>query len=123
MNLVALKLTLKNKTYGSDYNAETLEYSLKVYYHFDFPNNARTFVSNTTNAATKVAKCFSLDAEQIKCEIHQLSGAMKYGFGLLENTRSDQAVDDNGHRIELSNSKLKHVSDIFTPVSAFPLGK
>ena len=87
LNIVELKLKLNKKTHGSEYNAEILEDSFKAYYHFDFPNNSRTIVSNTTNAATKVAEYFSEDAEQVNCEMHQLNGTMKYGFGLLENTR------------------------------------
>ena len=41
LHIVALKLTFSNKTHGSEYNAEILEGSLKVDYHFDFPKNAR----------------------------------------------------------------------------------
>ena len=47
---------------------------------------------------------------------------MKYGFGLLENTRLTIAGNNNGLRIKLSNSKWKHVSDIVTPGGLFPQG-
>ena len=110
LHIVELKLMLNNKTHGSDYNAEILEDSLKADYHFDFPNNSRTVVSNTTNAVTKVADYFSEYTEQVNCKMHQLNGAIKYGFGPLENTRSTIAVDDNGLQIKLSNSKWKCVS-------------
>ena len=59
---MALNLKLNNKTHGSEYNAEILEDSLKEDYHFDFPKNARTVVSDATNADTKVAKHLSKDA-------------------------------------------------------------
>ena len=61
LHIMALNMALKKKTHGSKYNAEILDDSLKADYHFDFPNNARTVVSDTTNAATKVAKYFSED--------------------------------------------------------------
>ena len=57
------------------------------------------------NAATKVAGYFSEDAEQVNCEMHQINRDMKYGYGLLENTRSTITVDENGIQIKLSNSK------------------
>ena len=60
-------MTLNNKMYGSEYNSEILEDSIKAYYHFNFPNNARTVISKTTNAATKVAGYFSKDTEQVNC--------------------------------------------------------
>ena len=59
LHIVALNMTLNNRTHGSEYNAEILEDSLKADYHFDFPNNERTIVSDTTNASTKVAKHLS----------------------------------------------------------------
>ena len=96
LHIVSLKMALNNKTHGAEYNAEILEDSLKSDHHFDFPNNKRTVVSNTTNTATKVVKYFSEDAEQVNYEMHQLNSAVKYGFGVLENTRSTIAVDDNG---------------------------
>jgi hypothetical protein len=78
---------LNNKTYGSEYNAEALENSIKADYVINLPKNTRTVVSNMTNAVTKAATYFSEDAEQVNCEMHQLNTAMKYGFVLLENTR------------------------------------
>ena len=70
-----------------------------------------------------MAKYFSEDAKQFNCEMHQLNGAMKYVFGLLENTKLTIAVDDNGIWINLSNLKCKHVSEIVTPGGAFTPGK
>ena len=55
------------------------------------------------NSAAKVAKYFSEDAEQVNCEMYYFNSAMKYGFGVSENTRSTIAVDDNGLRIKLIN--------------------
>jgi hypothetical protein len=78
---------LNNNTYGSEYNAESLENNIKADYVIDLPNNTRTVVRDMTNAATKAAKYFSEDPEQVNCEMHQLNTAMKYGFVLLENTR------------------------------------
>ena len=103
LHIVSLKLTLNKKTPDSEYNAEILEYSLKADYHFDLPNNTRTVVRYTTNDANKLADYFSEGAEQVNCEMHQLNSAMKYGSGMLENTRSTIAVDYNGLRIKLSN--------------------
>ena len=40
------------------------------------------------NSATKVADYFSEYSEQVNCETNQINGAMKYGFGMLENTWS-----------------------------------
>ena len=74
---------LNKKTHGSDYNTEILEDRFKADYHFDFPKNSRTVVSDTTNAATKVDGYFSEDAEKVNCEMHQLNSAMEYFFGLL----------------------------------------
>ena len=93
---MALNLKLNNKTHGSEYNAEILEDSLKEDYHFDFLKNAITVISDTNNADTKVAKYFYEDVEQVSYEMHQINGSMKYGFGMLENTISTIAVDDNG---------------------------
>ena len=56
-----LNLALNNKTYGSEYKTEILEDSLKADYHFNFPNNARSDISNTKNATAKVANYFSED--------------------------------------------------------------
>ena len=120
IHIVALKLTLNNNTRGSHYNAEILEEILKADYHFSFPTNSITVISDTTNADTKVDNYFSEDTEQVNCEMHQISSAMKYGFGVLENTIFNVAVDENGLRIKLSNSKWKRVSDIVTPGAAFP---
>ena len=52
-----------------------------------------------------MAEYLSEDAEQLSCEMHRLNIAMKYGFGLLENTRSTIAVDENGLQIKLSHLK------------------
>ena len=41
LHIVVLKLTLNNKTHGSDYNAKILEDRLKEDYHFNFTKNAR----------------------------------------------------------------------------------
>ena len=86
MHIVVLKLMLNNKTHGSEYNDEVLEGSLKAYYYFDFLNNARTVIRNMENSAIKVADYFSEYSEQVNCETNQINGAMKYGFGMLENT-------------------------------------
>jgi hypothetical protein len=61
------------------------------------------------NAATKVPEYFSEDAEQVDCEMHQLNKAMKYGFGLLKNTRSTIFLYANGQRVKLPNGKFKRV--------------
>ena len=37
LNIVALKITWKNKTHGSEYEAEISEDRLKADYHFDLP--------------------------------------------------------------------------------------
>ena len=70
-----------------------------------------------------MAEYLSEDAEQVNCEMHQLNNAMKYGFGILENTRSTISVDENGLQIKLSSLKWKHVSKIITPGGVFPQGK
>ena len=115
------KLALNNKTPGSEYNDEVLEDSPKVDHHFlFFFNNARIVLSDRTNSATKVAEYFSKDTEQVNCEMYQLNIALKYGFGLLENTRSTISVDDNGLRIKLNNSKWMRVSEIVTNGGTFP---
>ena len=112
-----------NKTHGSEYNSGVLEDSIKADYQIYFPKNERTVVSDTINASTNMAEYFSEDSEQVNCEIHHLNSAMKYEFGLLENTRLAIAVDENGILINLSNSKYNHVSDIVTPGGAFLPGK
>jgi hypothetical protein len=122
LHILSLQLTLNNKTHGSEYNAEVLENIPKADYLFDFPKKARTVVIDTTNATIKVAKCFSEDTEQVKGEMHQLNTAMKYGFGLLENTRSTIFLDENSQRVKLPDGKFKRVSDIVTPGGAFPGG-
>jgi hypothetical protein len=123
LHILSLNLTLNNKTHGSEYNAEVLDDNLKADYGFDFSKIARTVVSDTTNAATKVAEYFSEDAEQVNCEMHQLNTAMKYGFGLLENTRSSIFLDANNQKVKLANGKWMRVSEIVTPGGAFPEGK
>ena len=123
LNNVALKMKLNNKTHNSEYNAEILENSLKADYNCDYTNNERTVISDTINASTNVTGYFSEDTEQVNSEMHHLNSAMKYGFVMLENTRSTIAVDKNGLRIKLSNSKWKCVSEIITPGGAFTKGK
>ena len=86
LHIVALNMTLNNRTHGSEYNSEILEDSLKADNHFDFPKNARTILSDPTNASIKVDEYFSGDGEQFNCEMHQFNSAMKYGVGLLQNT-------------------------------------
>ena len=83
MHIVALKLTLNNNTRGSHYNAEILEEILKADYHFYFPTNSITVISDTTNADTKVDNYFSEDTEQVNSEMHHLNSAMEYGCGML----------------------------------------
>ena len=61
LQIVVLKLTLNSKTHDSEQNAEILENNLKADYHFDFPNNERTVVSDTKNDAAKVYQYFSED--------------------------------------------------------------
>ena len=75
------------------------------------------------NYATKVVEYLSEDVDQVNCEMHYLSGAIKYDFGILDNTRSTIEVDESGLRINVSNSKRKRISDIFTPGGSFPQGK
>ena len=123
LHILSLNLTLNNKSHGSEYNAEVLDDNLKGDYGFDFSKYARTVVSDTTNAATKVAEYFAEDAEQVNCEMHQLNTAMKYGFGQLENTRSTFFLDDNDEKVKLANGKWQRVSEIVTPGGAFPEGK
>jgi hypothetical protein len=90
---------------------------------FYFPKDARTVFSDMMNATTEVAEYFSEDAEQVNYEMHQLSTAMKYGFGLFGNTRSTIFLDANGQRVKLPNGKFKCVPKIMTPSDAFPEGK
>jgi hypothetical protein len=123
LHILSLQLTLNNKTHGSEYNTEVIENILKANYVFDFPKNARTVGSNTMNVTAKVAEYFSEDAEQVNCEMHQVNTALKYGFGLLENTRSTIFLDENGQRIKLPDGEFKLVSEIVTPGGAFPEGK
>ena len=52
--------------------------------------------------------------------MNHLNSATKYVFGMLENTISAIAVDENGIQIKLINSKWKRVSDIVTPGGVFP---
>ena len=66
---------------------------------------------------------FSEDAEQVNCKMHQLNSVMKYRFGMLENTRSTIAVDNNGLRVNPSNSKWKLVSEIVNTSGVFTQGK
>jgi hypothetical protein len=65
LNIVALKLTLNNKTHFLEYNAEVLEDSIKADYDFDFPKNAQTIIGDIMNATTKVVEYFSEDMEQV----------------------------------------------------------
>ena len=113
-------MTLNNRTHGSEYNSEILEDSLKADNHFDFPKNARTILSDPTNASIKVDEYFSGDGEQFNCEMHQFNSAMKYGLGVLQNTWSTIAFDENGRQIKISNSKWKRLSEIVTPSGEFP---
>ena len=123
LHIVALNMTFNKKTHGSEYNAESLEDRLMADYHFDFPKNSMTVTSDTNNAATKGFEYFYEDSEQVNCEMHHLNSAIKYGFVILENTRSTSTVDENRIWIKLSNSKCKRVSDTFTPGGTFPEGK
>ena len=79
LHIVVLKQMLNNNTRGSGYNAVILEDILKADYNFNFPKNKINIISDTKNAATKVAKYFSEDSEQANCEVHQLNSSMKYG--------------------------------------------
>jgi hypothetical protein len=96
LHVMAVKLTLNNVTHNSKYNANVLDTRLKAIYGYDFAASYCTVVSDTTNSATAVAKFFSSEAEQVNCEMHQVNSCMKYGYGILENTRSSIVSDANG---------------------------
>jgi hypothetical protein len=47
---------------------------------------------------------------------------MKYGYGILKNTRSSIVSDANGKKVKLPNGKFKRSTEIVTPGVPFPEG-
>jgi hypothetical protein len=58
----------------------------------------------------------------VNCEIHQVNSCMKYGYGILDNTRSSIVSDTSGHKVKLPNGKFKRSTEIVTPCGPFPEG-
>jgi hypothetical protein len=122
LHIVDLKLTLKNVTNNSNYNANVLDTELNAVYGFVFAASYCTVVSDTTNSATAVAEFFSSEADQVNCEMHQVYSCMKYGYGVLQNTRSSIVSDANGQKLKLLTGKFKSSTESVIPGGPFPEG-
>ena len=83
----------------------------------------KSVASDTTNSATAVARFFSRSAVQVDCEMHQLNSFLKYGFGICENYKSEDMLDDNGVVIRNSSGKKVIRKVIVTPGGSFIEGE
>ena len=120
---VFLGLEKNNVSHHADYNAVLLEYSFLRNYDFDFAPWCRTVVSDTTPSATNVASQLSEDAEQINCEMHELNSCLKYGYGILENTRTKYARNEDGTFAYNDQNQRFKVTTVTTPGGEFSEGK
>ena len=83
----------------------------------------KSVASDTTNLATAVARFFSPRVVQVDCEMHQLNSFLKYGFGICENYRSEDMIDENGVIIRNSSGKKFIRKVIVTPGGSFLEGE
>ena len=67
----------------------------------------KSVASDTTNSETYVARFLSPRAVQVDCEMHQLNSFLKYGFGICENYKSEDMIDEIG--VVIRNSRGKKV--------------
>ena len=83
----------------------------------------KSVASDTTNSTTALARFFSPRAVQVDCEMHQLTLCMNYGFGICDNYKSKDMLDENGVVIRNYSGK-KVTSKVFvTPGASFLEGK
>ena len=83
----------------------------------------KSVASDTTNSATAVACFFSPRSVQVDCEMNQLNSCLKYGFGICDNYRSEDMLDNNGVVIHNSSGKKVIRKVIVTPGGSFIEGE
>ena len=83
----------------------------------------KSVASDTTDSATAVERFFSPSAVQVNCEMHHLNLCLKYGFGICDNYKSEDMLDNNG--LVIRNSSVKKVIRKFfvTPGQSFLEGE
>ena len=103
----------------NNYNVDLLQKILKETFELYISQFAKSMASDTANSETTVSRFFSPSADQVYCEIYQLNSCLKYGFGICENYKSKDMLDDNG--VVISNSSGKKVirKVIVTPGGSF----
>ena len=120
---LAVALIPNNASHSSNYNADLLQKRLKETFELDISLFTKSVASDTTNLATAVERFFSPSAVQVDCEMHHLSLCLKYGFGICENYKSDDVLDDNGVVICNSSGKKVIRKVIVTPCGSFIEGE
>ena len=116
---LAVALILNNVSHSSNYNADLLQKRLKETFELEISQFSKSVASDTTNLATSVAHFFSPRAVQINCEMHQLNLCLKYGFGICDNYRRKEILDENGVVIRNYSGKKVIRKVIVTPGGSF----
>ena len=120
---LAVALIPNNVSHSSNYNADLLQNILKETFELEISLFAKLVPSDTTDSATAVARFFSPRAVQVDCEMHQLNSCLKYGFGICENYKSEDRLDDNGVVVQNSSGKKVVRKVIVTPGQSFLEGE
>ena len=116
---LAVALIPNNVSHSSNYNEDLLQKRLKETFDLGISLFTKSVASDTTNLATAVARFFSPRVVQVDCEMHQLNSFLKYGFGICENYRGEDMIDENGVIIRnLSGNNIIR-KDVVTPGRSF----
>ena len=92
---------------------------MKETFESDISQFTKSVASDTTNSATVVALFFPPSAVQVDCEMHQLNSCLKYRFGICDNYRIEDMLDNNGVVIRNSSGKKVTCKVIVTPGGLF----
>jgi hypothetical protein len=125
MQLIKVKLghVKNNLSHKAELNATLMEHSLLKHYQFDFSQWCYSIVSDTTSSAVNVAEEFSDDTKEVNCTMHKLNSSLKYGYGLLENTKTRFARNEDGTNAVNTEGNHYKVTSIITPGGEFLDGK
>ena len=94
--IFSLTLIPDSMRHSSDYNADLLKKILKEAFELEISQFTKSVASDTTNLETSMSRLFTPRAVQFYCEIHQLNSCLNYGFGICDNYRSKDMIDENG---------------------------
>ena len=121
--ILAITLINNNVRHHSNYNADLLQKILKETFKLEIYWFTKSVASDTTNYATAAARFFSPRATQVDCEMHQFNSCLKYGFGICENYKREDMIDENGVVIRNSSGKKVTRKVIVTSGGSFLEGE